>query len=109
LLGIERQRQLLGMGDEWGSLDTQGVLDDCAPKWIGSFTLVQTGSVSTNRSSYTETTINRLTESWRYTLEASVATVDVFVQPQIFIFPAHTNLTFKLVGTAKGEHHPLDH
>lgn len=109
LLGIERQRQLLGMGEECGSaVNLAEVSDECAPKWFGSLTVTQSGSVSTNRSSNPQVYISRLSESWSYTLSATVVSTDVRVQEPFLIFPGYTNLTFHLTGKIEGKHQLLD-
>ena len=76
LLGIERQRQLLGIeGSDCGQpLDVEGLLDDCAPKWFGTLTYSLRGSYSTNRSNAAATDLVR--RSLEYKFEAVVESVE---------------------------------
>jgi hypothetical protein len=109
LLGIERQRQLLGMSDGscGASLDTEGVINDCAPQWYGELRIVETGRYQTNSSNpsweFEET------ETWNYVLEATVDTVRVDVIPPInfppiIVLPGYTNFAFTLSGKSQGSH-----
>lgn len=104
LLGIERQRQLLGMTE--GSCGTspgyEDLIGDCAPKWFGTLKVSETGSFSTNRSS--ASVINRTRVQWDFSYEATVETVEVNIIDEALFLPSHTNLTFRLAGRLNGSH-----
>lgn len=104
LLGLERQRQLLGIEDGscGQSMDVEGLIDDCAPKWWGTLKVTEEGSYSTNRSSSSAIDTDR--EQWKVLFEGTVAAVEETIFEQVLFVPAHTNLTFTVVGPLTGSY-----
>ncbi|MCC7377246.1 MAG: hypothetical protein IT581_21470 [Verrucomicrobiales bacterium] len=104
LLGIERQRQLLGIEDSscGKPIDTQGLIDDCAPKWYGTLKITEDGSYSTNRTTSAASDTER--EKWSVVLDATVASVEEKIIPEILFIPGHTNLVFTLAGPLIGSY-----
>ncbi len=105
LLGLERQRQLMGMTDgHCGSLDVPGDLMSCVPQWFGTLRISEAGSYRTNQD--TSGALSRTTETFRYDLEAGVLTVSEQIVPPIPMvgFWGYTNLIIKLGGHGLGAH-----
>ncbi|MCC7375008.1 MAG: hypothetical protein IT581_10145 [Verrucomicrobiales bacterium] len=96
LLGIERQRALLGAGAECGEISLAEVTETCAPDWYGTLTITVSGkylNLATNGS----WRIQR-TKTSDYTVTAQVLSARVRVNEASIFSPAYTNLTFKLGG-----------
>lgn len=104
LLGLERQRQLLGISDGTSGEGSvlSGILEACAPKWFGTLTITESGQTNIDHS--TAATLSTSEESWRYELVANVASVQEVISEPILFFPGYTNFTFQMVGTVKAAH-----
>lgn len=103
LLGIERQRQLLGIEESscGASPGYEALINDCAPKWFGTLRVTETGSYSTNRSTV-PSVISRIREQVDFSYEAAVENVEVDIIEGALFVPTHTNLTFRLSGRLIG-------
>lgn len=103
LLGIERQRQLLGAGAECGEISMSEVLETCAPDWYGTLTIKISGR-------YAETETNgptriRRTQASDYVLTAQVLSAKVRVNEASIFAPAYTNLNLVLGGRLVASDH----
>lgn len=96
LLGIERQRQLLGAGPECGEISVDQTLQECAPDWYGTLTVRLQGrylQFETNGSWRI-----RRTEELDLVLTASVLSAKVRRNAASLFAPATTNITAVLGG-----------
>jgi hypothetical protein len=103
LLGIERQRQLLGMTDGSCAVpNSDEAWKDCLPEWAGELKIVERGRYATNIN--TPSIISEAAETWTYDLSAIVNNVRVEIVPPFLFIPGYTNLTFELTGLGQGAH-----
>lgn len=103
LLGLERQRQLLGMTDGSCAVpNSDAAWRDCVPEWTGELKIVERGRYGSNIS--TPSIISEAAEAWTYDLSAVVHRVEVEIVPPVLFFPGFTNLTFELSGPGQGAH-----
>lgn len=103
LLGLERQRQLLGMTDGSCAVpNSDEAWRDCLPEWTGELKIVERGRYATNIS--TPSILSEAAEAWTYDLSAVVHRVEVEIVPPVLFFPGFTNLTFELSGLGQGAH-----
>ncbi|MBL9139117.1 MAG: hypothetical protein JNK85_24835 [Verrucomicrobiales bacterium] len=103
LLGIERQRALLGAGAECGEISVAEAVETCAPEWFGTLTIKVSGrylNLATNGSWRI-----RRTKTSDYTLTAQVLSARVRVNEASLFNPTYTNVTFKLGGTMVASDH----
>lgn len=104
LLGLERQRQLLGIED--GNCGQPGTTEDhirdCAPDWYGELRIIEKGQFVTNIAN--PSVLRSVSETWMYELKATVNSVKVDAYPPILFIPGSTNMEFKLTGLAQGTH-----
>lgn len=103
LLGIERQRALLGAGAECGEISIAEVTEACAPDWYGTLTVTVSGrylNLETNGSWHI-----RRTMTSDYTLTAQVLSARVRINEASIFSPTYTNLTFKLGGKVAASDH----
>jgi hypothetical protein len=96
LLGLERQRQLLGAGPECGEISVEQTLQACAPDWFGTLTVHIQGR-------YLHLTTNgswriRRTREVDQVLTASVLGAKVRRNAASLFAPATTNITAVLGG-----------
>jgi hypothetical protein len=103
LLGLERQRQLLGLTDgDCAVPNSDEAWRDCVPEWTGEIKLVEHGSYSANINNASIVSVAE--EVWKHDLSAYVNTVEVEIVPPILFLPGFTNLTFELSGLGQGAH-----
>jgi hypothetical protein len=96
LLGIERQRELLGAGAGCGSVSVEQAIQECAPEWYGTLTVQLQGR-------YHDLTTNG---PWRVhrtaevdqVLTATVLSTKVKRNSASIFAPAYTNITCVLGG-----------
>jgi hypothetical protein len=96
LLGIERQRALLGAGAECGEISVEQVLKDCAPDWYGTLTIRVSGrylNLRTNGNWHI-----RRTKQSDMVLTATVLSAKVRTHAASIFAPAYTNITCVLGG-----------
>jgi hypothetical protein len=96
LLGIERQRALLGAGAECGEISLAEVMKECAPDWYGTLTIRVSG-----RYLNLETNGNwriRRTKQSDMVLTATVLSAKVRTHAESIFAPAYTNITCVLGG-----------
>ena len=104
LLGIERQRQLMGMTDPaCGTLD-DAAFNDCIPQWYGSFRILESANYSTNLTR--NDSLRTESESYQFLLETTVSSVSENISPGFptFGIPGTTNLLLKMGGNTIGSH-----
>jgi hypothetical protein len=103
LLGIERQRALLGAGAECGEISIAEVTEACAPEWYGTLTITVSGrylNLETNGSWHI-----RRTMTSDYSVTAQVLSARVRINEASLFNPTYTNLTFKLGGKLAASDH----
>lgn len=96
LLGIERQRQLLGAGPECGELSMETLEKECAPEWYGTLTIRISGQYL-NRSTNGITRIRR-SMTHDSVITAQVLSVRVRHNTESIFAPAYTSLDFVMGG-----------
>jgi hypothetical protein len=101
LIGIERQRQLLGGGSPDGSWDMSGI-EACLPQWYGELRFTE--SYRTNFFQELSDLVSSSQVDKTYLVAAYLDNVDEdIVEPfPLFGIPGSTNLTFRLSGFEQG-------
>ncbi|MCC6231175.1 MAG: hypothetical protein IT580_00925 [Verrucomicrobiales bacterium] len=103
LLGLERQRQLLGEGAECGEISLSETLEECAPSWYGTLSITISGrylNLATNGNWH----IQRRSDS-DFVLTAQVLSARVRAHEESIFNPAYTNLTMVLGGSLVASDH----
>lgn len=103
LLGLERERQLLGMTDGSCAVpNSEEAWRDCLPEWTGELKIIERGELNTRINN--PSIISESVETWKYDLSAIVNHVEVEIVPPILFLPGYTNLSFELSGLGQGAH-----
>ena len=104
LLGLERQRQLLGMTDGLCGSLSEEEWQVCVPEWYGE--LKVTEKLDTSYDQSTPDFVNRGSDVKTFELSAYVDSVeeDIVEAFPLFEIPASTNIVVKLSGQGLGAH-----